>query len=156
MPGDFLLKAGRTAHRLLWDVSRRRLGTELGGMPILEVTTIGRRTGRKHTVMVAAPIADCETYVVVASRRGSPDHPHWYLNIQANPEVLVSVRGAPTTVMRARTASPNERELLWPRVVSSYPGYADDQSNTTRQFPVVLLSPPLRPVTDETVSLEME
>ena len=90
--------------------------------------------------MLTAPVVDGDTYVIVASKGGSQDHPDWYKNLVANPEVELTV-GGETKPMTARTAKPEEKADLWPRIVSVYRGYAGYQKNTPRDIPVVICQP---------------
>lgn len=141
MPTDLQLKITNKAHRVLLTVSGGRLGNSFFGMPSLQLTTIGRKSGEPRKVMLTAPIIDGDTIVIVASRAGDPTHPAWFLNLRDNPNVEVSLRNGPERPMKARVATPDERATLWPRVTSSYKGYADYQTKTTREIPLVLLTP---------------
>jgi deazaflavin-dependent oxidoreductase (nitroreductase family) len=76
--------------------------------------------------------------VVVASKGGAPQHPGWYLNLEANPKVNVQVKADKFTA-RAHTANAQERAALWPKMVEIYGPYADYQKRTDRQIPVVVL-----------------
>jgi deazaflavin-dependent oxidoreductase (nitroreductase family) len=78
--------------------------------------------------------------VLVASYGGDSRHPAWYLNLTANPDVVITMNGA-RREMTARTATPDEKAALWPRIVRSYRGYAGYQQRTERDIPVVLLTP---------------
>lgn len=108
---------------------------------MLELTTTGRKTGRRHTVILASPLQEDGTIVVVASRGGDPRHPAWFLNLRDDPTVEVSFAGKPKQPMHARVASAEERASLWPRVTSRYAGYANYQRKTEREIPLVLLEP---------------
>ncbi|MET9027817.1 nitroreductase/quinone reductase family protein [Nocardia sp. NPDC004168] len=141
MPSNFALKAMNTAHRVLLKISFGKLGNDFSGMPSLELTTTGRKSGRPHAVMLTAPIVDGDTYVVVASRGGDPIHPAWFLNLRDDPDVVVSVRNGPKVPMTARVATGEERAALWPRVTSAQSVYAGYQTKTTREIPLVLLTP---------------
>ncbi|MEU4414584.1 nitroreductase/quinone reductase family protein [Nocardia salmonicida] len=141
MPTDLQLKITNRVHRVLLTVSGGRLGNSFFGMPSLQLTTIGRKSGEPRKVMLTAPIIDGDTIVIVASRAGDPTHPAWFLNLRDNPNVEVSLRNGPERPMTARVATPDERATLWPRVTSSYKGYADYQTKTTREIPLVLLTP---------------
>ena len=77
-------------------------------------------------------------YVVVASKGGAPEHPAWYLNLEANPTVKVQVKADKFTA-RAHTANAQERAALWSRMVEIYGPYTDYQQKTDRQIPVVVL-----------------
>jgi deazaflavin-dependent oxidoreductase (nitroreductase family) len=87
-------------------------------------------------------VQEGETIVVVASRGGDDHHPAWFLNLRDHPAVEVAYAGEPKRPMRARVATPDERVSLWPRVTAAYKGYAQYQSRTDREIPVVLLEPP--------------
>jgi deazaflavin-dependent oxidoreductase (nitroreductase family) len=85
-------------------------------------------------------LPDGDRVVVVASQGGLPKNPQWYLNVRANPEVTVQVRGE-VRPMRARTATPEERAVLWPRLVELYADFDSYQSWTDREIPVVVCEP---------------
>lgn len=141
MPTDLQLKTMNAGHRLLLKLTGGRLGSKVMGMPSLELTTIGRKSGEPRPVMLTAPIIDGDTIVVVASRGGDPTHPAWFLNLRDNPAVKVSLQQGPRRTMKASIASPEERAELWPRVVAAYRGYGGYQRKTTREIPLVLLTP---------------
>lgn len=134
-------KALNTAHRALIGITRGRLGTRFFGMPTLILTTVGRRSGRPHRVVLTAPVIDGDALIVVASRGGDPIDPAWLHNLRAEPSVEVSFRHGPTRPMTARELPPGERDRLWPRVVAAQSGYADYQKKTTRIIPLVMLTP---------------
>jgi deazaflavin-dependent oxidoreductase (nitroreductase family) len=79
-------------------------------------------------------------YLVVASKGGAPAHPSWYLNLQANPDVQVQVKADKFKAL-AYTAGPEERPALWKKMVEIYGPYAQYQTKTERQIPVVVLKP---------------
>ncbi|HEX2497224.1 MAG: nitroreductase family deazaflavin-dependent oxidoreductase [Actinomycetes bacterium] len=107
------------------------------GAPILLLTTTGRKTGRKIIKpLIYQPHGD--DYLVVASKGGAPRSPEWYLNLEANPEVEVQVRGDRFKA-RARAATPEEKPDLWRRMVAVWPDYDEYQKRTDRQIPVVIL-----------------
>jgi deazaflavin-dependent oxidoreductase (nitroreductase family) len=141
MPSDLLLKTVNTLHRGLVKISGGRLGWRGAGMPVVELTTTGRKSGLPRTVMLTSPVQDGEAIVVVASRGGDDQHPAWLLNLRDHPDVDVAFAGEPRRPMRARVATPFERASLWPRVTAAYKGYADYQTKTEREIPLVLLEP---------------
>jgi deazaflavin-dependent oxidoreductase (nitroreductase family) len=141
MPSDLTLKSMNAVHRVLLFLSRGRLGREIAGMPVLELVTTGRRSGRSQAVMLTSPVRDGDAYVVVASRGGDERHPAWFLNLQAEPRVRVTVQGGSPTPMLAHVATPGERARLWPDVVARYRTYGDYQRRTEREIPLVLLRP---------------
>ncbi len=120
----------------LWDAS---LGGGKGLVPTLLLTTTGRKSGRELTLPLIFGRSG-PNYVVVASKGGAPTHPAWYLNLQANPEVKVQVKAAKFTA-HAHTADTAERASLWPMMVDIYGPYANYQTKTDRQIPVVVLKP---------------
>jgi deazaflavin-dependent oxidoreductase (nitroreductase family) len=120
----------------LWDAS---LGGGKGMVPTLLLTTIGRKTGRSLILPLIFGRSG-KDYVVVASKGGAPAHPSWYLNLQAKPEVQLQVK-AEKFAARAHTADAAERAVLWPKMVEIYGPYAQYQTKTDRQIPVVVLTP---------------
>ncbi|MFS2295229.1 MAG: nitroreductase family deazaflavin-dependent oxidoreductase [Actinomadura sp.] len=113
------------------------VGHEWEGTVTLLLTTVGRRSGKERTTpLIYQPEGDA--YVVVASKGGADDHPEWYKNLQANPEVKVQVKGDKFTA-RARTATPEEKPSLWRKMTSVWPQYDEYQQKTSRDIPVVVL-----------------
>lgn len=140
MPSDAFLKLANTGHRALLKLSGGRIGWEAKGMPLLELTTIGRRSGQPRKVMVAAPIHEDDRYVLVGSRGGDDIDPAWVHNLRAQPAVEVMVKGA-RRPMRARVADGRERVELWARIAEDQPHFAAYQAKTTRELPLVVLEP---------------
>ena len=136
-----MLKTGNALHRGLVKLSGGRVGWKALGMPVVELTTTGRRSGVPRTVMLTSPVQEGGAVVVVASKGGDDDHPAWFLNLKANPEVEAAVGGEPKRTMQARVATPEERARLWPQVTAAYKNYAAYQTKTTREIPLVLLEP---------------
>lgn len=107
------------------------------GSPTLLLTTKGRKSGEPRTIaIIYTPVAD--SYVIIASKGGSPTHPKWYLNVLDDPHVKVQVKADVFDAV-ARTAGPGERERLWAEAVKNWPNYDTYQSRTTREIPVVVL-----------------
>jgi len=127
-------------HRMLLTLSRGRLGWTIGPMHTVELHTIGRSTGQRRSTMLTAPVHEDEGYVLVASKGGDDRNPFWYLNLLANPNVELTIRGV-TRPFRARTASAAEKTALWPKIVAAYSGYDAYQSKTNREIPVVICEP---------------
>lgn len=138
MPADFAMKAMNAVHRLVIKASSGRLGYDVG-MPVLELTTTGRRSGKKHAVMLTSPLTHDGSIVVVASRGGDDKHPAWFLNLRDHPAVEVSLQGGPVQPMTARIATAQERAEMWPQIARRYRNYAGYQKKTTREIPLVLL-----------------
>ncbi|MHB1065506.1 MAG: nitroreductase/quinone reductase family protein [Georgenia sp.] len=142
MPRDLTLKAMNAVHRAWIALARGHGGWDAARMPVLELTTTGRRTGRAHRVLLTSPVQVGGAFVVVASRGGDDRPPAWLLNLRAQPQVVVRLRGGPPRAAHARVATPAERRDLWPRVTSAHPGYARYQARTTRQIALVLIEVP--------------
>jgi deazaflavin-dependent oxidoreductase (nitroreductase family) len=108
-------------------------------VPSLLLTTIGRKSGEKFIFPLFYG-EDGESLIVVASKGGAPEHPGWYRNLVANPEVEVQV-GTRKFRATARTVFGAERERLWQKALKFWPPYADYAKKTEREIPVVLLDP---------------
>ena len=138
MPHDLVLKAMNGVHRLVLGATGGKVGWDAAGMPVLELTTIGRKSGQPRAVMLTSPLQEGDTYVVVASRGGDDHHPAWFLNLRDNPDVEVTMEGK-TRKMHARVATPEEKADLWPQVTATYKGYAGYQTKTERDIPLVII-----------------
>ena len=140
MPSDFVLKTMNTVHRTMMAVSGGRIGWTAANMPVLELTTTGRKSGQRRSVMLTSPWQDGDTMAIVASRGGDDVHPAWYLNLQADPNVSVKTQDG-TKAMLARTATAEERAEIWPQIIKDFTNYGGYQDKTDREIPVVLLDP---------------
>jgi proline iminopeptidase len=107
------------------------------GVPTLVLTTKGRKTGEDRKFALIYQEID-GNHVIVASKGGADQHPGWYLNLVANPEVKVQVKADKYTA-RARTAGSEERAALWPKMAAVWPDYDEYQKKTDREIPVVVL-----------------
>ena len=134
-----LLKGLSRTHVLVHRLSRGRLLGRVAGMPVLLLTTTGRRSGKARTTPLTY-FRDGVDLVVVASNGGADRAPDWSLNLGENPRAIVAI-GAATMAVTARTASAEERDRLWPGITATYAGYASYQEKTARRIPVVLLTP---------------
>jgi deazaflavin-dependent oxidoreductase (nitroreductase family) len=137
---DVGARLGTRLHASVYRASGGRLGNRGFGMPVVMLTTTGRKSGKRRTTMLTTPVRDENRVVLVASYGGDDRNPAWFLNLRANPEVELAVDGR-TRTMRAREASPEERAELWPKVVAAYKGYGQYQEKTERQIPLVILEP---------------
>jgi deazaflavin-dependent oxidoreductase (nitroreductase family) len=104
---------------------------------VLALTTIGRKSGRQRTTALGY-LRDGEDFAVVASNSGLDRAPAWWMNLQVNPKAEVDAAGERVRV-RAREATPEEQERLWPRFSEQYSGFDGYRRLTTRKIPVVLL-----------------
>ena len=114
-------------------------GHDWEGTQTLILTTIGRRSGEpRPQPLIYGTHGDA--YLVVASKGGAPQHPAWYLNLDANPDVEIQVKGEKMRA-RARTATPEEKAELWPIMTREWPPYDEYQQKTDRDIPVVIIEP---------------
>ena len=126
-------------NRIVYRLSGGRVASRVARMPLLLLTTRGRRTGKERTVVLGY-LEDGEALVVIGSHAGLPEHPAWYLNLRANPSVGVQI-GREQQTRDARRATVEESERLWPRVLAASPAYAKYRAKTSREIPLVLLEP---------------
>lgn len=109
------------------------------GVPTLLLTTRGRHSGKlRRSALIYGRLGDA--YVVVGSKGGAVNHPLWYLNLRANPEVEIQV-GPERLKAHARDATEEERPGLWEQMTGLWPAYNDYQKRTDRQIPVVVIDP---------------
>jgi deazaflavin-dependent oxidoreductase (nitroreductase family) len=141
MPADIALKLMNTTHRVLLAATGGRVGWSFSGMPVVELTTTGRKSGQPRKNMLTSPYQEGDDIVIVASRGGDDHHPAWYLNLVANPDVMVSVGGKPAVPMKAQVIAEEERDRLYEIIGAKHRNYAGYQKRTSRQIPLVRLSP---------------
>ncbi len=121
----------------MWD-SKPRGGP--GPLPTLLLTTTGRKSGEPRDAPLLYGEAG-ESYIVIASKGGLPNHPIWYLNLEANPACELMV-GPKAVSARSRVAQGEERERLWEQMARIYPPYIEYQERAAaRTIPVVVLDP---------------
>ena len=121
--------------------SRWRIGAGFRKpVPTLLLDHVGRRSGRTFTTPLLY-LEDGPDLVVVASQGGLPKNPQWYPNLVAHPDTTVRLRGEGVRRVRARTATPDERAELWPRLVELYADFAKYARWTDREIPVMVLEP---------------
>ncbi|MGI8792101.1 MAG: nitroreductase family deazaflavin-dependent oxidoreductase [Acidimicrobiales bacterium] len=137
---DTIAKVVNVFHRNLFEVSKGKIGGRVAGMPVVELTTTGRKSGQKRPPMLTTPIPDEARVVLIASYGGDDRHPSWYLNLRDNPDVEILMDGT-TRPMKARVAADKEKAELWPEVIARYKGYGEYQTKTDRDIPVVILEP---------------
>lgn len=126
-------------HTALYRLTGGRIGGTLLGMPMLLLTTWGRRTGKLRTApLLYLPVDD--VFVLVASNGGARRHPTWWFNLQAHPEALVQI-GPSRGRVYAEQASRGDRKRFWPLLLHIYPPYARYQARTDREIPLIALRP---------------
>ena len=139
MPSNAFLKGMNIVHKMGIAVTGGRWGWQPAGMTAIKLYTTGRKSGLERESMLTCPVVEDDVYVIVASRGGDDFHPAWFLNLRDNPVVSVETKGQPKHERRARIATSDERDALWPRITSKYRNYAGYQERTDREIPVVFL-----------------
>lgn len=114
-------------------------GGPLQGMPLLLLFNIGAKSGARRINPLAYQKVD-GGYAIFGSKGGSPTNPAWYHNLLANPEVEIEL-GTDTFMVRARLTEGEERERIWTQQKIDFPQFADYETKTTRQIPVLVLEP---------------
>jgi deazaflavin-dependent oxidoreductase (nitroreductase family) len=128
------------AHTLIYRATNGIVGHRFpGGPPMLLLDHVGARTGVRRTSPLVY-VEDRPNVVLVASKGGHPRHPAWYHNLRASPDTTVQI-GSGQRAVRARIATPEERERLWPKAIATYSGYSGYQQRTEREIPLVILEP---------------
>ncbi len=116
-----------------------RVGGPFEGAPMILIHHRGARSGTERVSPLMYQPVDTG-YAIFASKAGAPTNPDWYHNLLANPEISVEV-GTGTVRVRARVAHGEERERIWEKQKSDYPGFAEYERSTSREIPVVILEP---------------
>ncbi len=135
----FLIRAMSRTHGSVYRASGGRLLGRLAGMPVLLLTTTGRRSGTPRTATLTY-FRNGADLVVIGSFGGSDVPPAWWLNLQRDPQASVLIGGT-TLKVTARAATAEEHHRLWPLVTTTHPGYARYKERTARLIPVVMLTP---------------
>jgi F420H(2)-dependent quinone reductase len=133
------MKTASATHTAIYRSSGGRVGGRMAGMPVLLLTTTGRRSGKSRTTPLLF-VRDGHAWVVVGSNGGSDYIPAWWLNLRSNPDGQVEV-GRERIPVVAHKASAGERARLWPEFTSQYAGYAKYAARAPREIPVVILEP---------------
>ena len=135
--GDYDLTLFGDNHVQAYEESNGDVGYIWNGAPILVLTTTGAKSGttRKHALIYGT---DGDAVLLIASQGGAPDNPHWYKNLDANPNVGIQILDDRFDA-RARTASAEEKARLWPKMTELWPAYDDYQAGTERDIPLVII-----------------
>lgn len=133
------LRVMGAAHKLLYRATGGRVATRIWGLSVLLLTTRGRKTGRPRTTPLCF-LRDGDDFVVVASNGGMDWFPSWWLNLLREPQATIQI-GRTRRPIRARQATPEERDRLWTQLTSIAPGYLRYEARTSRPIPVGILQP---------------
>ncbi|MBI4487716.1 MAG: nitroreductase family deazaflavin-dependent oxidoreductase [Deltaproteobacteria bacterium] len=125
-------------HAWLSKLAGGKLDNAFGRAPFMMLTTKGRKTGRARTTPVLY-LQDGPDLIVVASFGGNDMHPAWFLNLEQCPEAEILINSERRRVV-ARRVSPEEKKVIWPRLVKMYPNFHIYQQRTSREIPLLRLS----------------
>jgi deazaflavin-dependent oxidoreductase (nitroreductase family) len=134
-----LARAAIAAHVALYRLSGGKIGEKAQHMPVLLLTTSGRKSGKQHTTALVY-MPDGDNFVVVASNGGQAKLPNWWLNMRANKQAQVEI-GRKQMRVRVEETNPEDRQRLWPRVIAYRAGHEAYQERTPYPLPVVILHP---------------
>ena len=148
-PGYVVTRLISAVHRGLYRASGGRVGGGMRGAPILLLTTVGHRSGKRRTTPLIY-VRDGYDFVVAASNQGRDFHPGWWQNLQADPSAAVQARRERVAVLAAEVPAGPERERLRAALVALYAGFADYKGRTQRAIPVVRLTRSAEPTRDRT------
>jgi deazaflavin-dependent oxidoreductase (nitroreductase family) len=115
-----------------------KVGGPFQGASMILITTTGAKSGAKITTPLVY-LPDGDNMVIIASKGGAPNHPAWYHNLKANPDVTVDI-GQGEFEAVAKEVTGQERDAYYARQVERMPGFAEYEKKTTRKIPVMVLS----------------
>ena len=126
-------------HVRQYEATSGKIGHDWNNTSCLVLHTIGRKSGetKKFPLIYGR---DGNNYLLIASKGGAPDHPGWYKNLLAHPDVKIQVWDKVIPV-RARTATAEEKKRVWLIMTAQWPDYDKYQAGTKRDIPVVMLTP---------------
>jgi F420H(2)-dependent quinone reductase len=122
-----------------YEATGGREANSLRGRPVIVLTTVGAKSGKLRKTALMRVEHEGE-YAVVASQGGQPEHPAWYFNLVAHPQVELQDREAKRDYL-AREVTGAEKETWWARATEVWPDYDRYQEKTTRPIPIFVLSP---------------
>ena len=142
-----IIKYGAKAQVRVFKLTNGRIGSKwrIGAgwkkpVPTLLLDHVGRKSGKTFTTPLLY-LEDGPDLVIVASQGGLPKNPQWYPNLVARPETTVRIKTEGVRRVQARTADPDEKAALWPRLVDLYADFESYAAWTDRDIPVVVLEP---------------
>ncbi len=134
-----LARAAIAAHVALYRLSGGKIGGQAQRMPVLLLTTTGRKSGKEHTTALVY-MPDGDDFVVVASNGGQARLPNWWLNMRKSKQARIEV-GRKRLRVSVREANGEERQRLWSRIIAYRAGHEAYQERTPYPLPVVILHP---------------
>jgi deazaflavin-dependent oxidoreductase (nitroreductase family) len=134
-----VMKLANSIHVGLYRISRGKFANQIANLPLLLLTTQGRKSGKPHTHPVVY-IRDGKDYLISASAGGMPFNPAWYYNLRDDPNVKILIGSQPMTA-HAVVAKGDERNRLYEKFKAASPNFVKYEKNTNRVIPVIRLTP---------------
>ena len=134
-----LIRLQWRAHKLIWAISGGRLGRRVSGMPVLELVTIGRKSGLERQVLITY-MDDDGVPAMVGTNAGKDVDPAWVLNLRANPKARARWDGEWHDVT-AVELSGDDHERVWNRAIATNSGFRTYGDQLTRPIPIIRLEP---------------
>ncbi len=128
------------AHKLAWNLSGGRLGRRLQGMPVLELVSVGRKSGRDRQILIWY-VDDNGVPMLIGTNAGRDVDPAWVQNLRAQPNARARWNGRWHDIV-AVEAEGTEHERLWALATAAHPGYARYRESLTRPIPILRLESP--------------
>jgi F420H(2)-dependent quinone reductase len=135
----FILRTYPQIHVFLYRLTHGSVAGNFGERIFLLLTTTGRKSGKEYTTPLPYTL-DNGRFIVIASNGGAATDPQWCLNLRAHPQAKVQI-GEKTLAVTASEADAEERKRLWSNITSRFSNYEDYQKRTTREIPIVILTP---------------
>ena len=139
MFGKWLTRLVMAIYVFLYRRTGGKVGGRLGAMPVLLLTTTGRKSGKKHTVPVMY-LRESPNYIITASNNGGEKPPAWWLNLKSNPQATIEIGGDTRSGITEQAGS-EEKERLWAQLVEKAPAFEGYQKRAQREIPMVILRP---------------
>jgi F420H(2)-dependent quinone reductase len=139
VPPQSVLKVFMNAHIFLYRLSKGKIGATMLGLPVLLLTTIGRKSGRARTTPLVY-VRDGDQYLIAATAGGADQHPSWFLNLQNMSEAMIEV-GGKTFSVKVTLTDETERAQLYERFKAKGDNFIQYQQKTDRPIPVIRLNP---------------
>ncbi len=134
-----VLKVALSLYVFLYHLTNGAIGGQMSGLPVLLLTTTGRKTGKQRTIPLGYFEQD-GSYVIIASNGGADRNPAWFYNVTSNPQVTIQMRNRQMAV-HAQEADPEKRTQLWAHLLTLAPAYGQYAQHTKRVIPMILLRP---------------
>jgi deazaflavin-dependent oxidoreductase (nitroreductase family) len=122
------------------DEFRAKGGTvERFGRSLVLLHHVGAKSGAARVTPVMGIRTDPDTWLVAASKAGAPEHPAWFHNLVAHPDVEIETPDDGTVAVRAERLQGEARDEAWALFTTKNPGFLQYEQRTERTIPVIAL-----------------